>query len=159
NLVPSAAPTSPPPAPALIQNPHDLLGEGLRHMTPQRQAELLDKAAEEALRLQSKAADNRGDLDAMSEKIDMAARAAREAAANSDRVHTEYTNEHRSKQGDMRITIRTLPEKSSPPLLPDTQVQPKPYQAPRPENLGQVPWIVIGIVVILAVILIVALKH
>jgi hypothetical protein len=92
-----------------IQNPQDLLHEALQRMPPEKQAEVLGKAADEALRLQVKRKENELDLDIVSDKIDQAGRVARDVAQYRD-VSITFGTEHRSKQGDMHIRVQTKEE-------------------------------------------------
>lgn len=94
---------------APIENPKDLMTEALKRMTPEKQAEVLGKAADEALRLQVKGAENKMDLDILTEKMEQANRFAKDHAVNPT-VQAKLEAEHRSKQGDTRITINTKPE-------------------------------------------------
>ena len=89
---------------APIQNPQNLLEEALKRMSPEKQAEILSKAADEALRLQVKRKESELDLDIISDKIDQAGKFARNAAQNPN-VKVNYNTEHRSKQGDTRIQV------------------------------------------------------
>jgi hypothetical protein len=89
---------------APVQNPQNLLEEALKRMTPEKQAEVLGKAADEALRLQVKRAENEQDLETVSDKIDQAAQAARLAAENP-KVNVNFETEHRSNQGDTRLKV------------------------------------------------------
>lgn len=90
---------------APIQNTQNLLDEALKRMAPEKQAEVLGKAADEALRLQVKRKENELDLDVVSDKIEQARRVARDVTQNRD-VSISFETEHRSKQGDTRITVR-----------------------------------------------------
>jgi hypothetical protein len=83
---------------APIQNPQNLLEEALKKMSQEKQAEVLGKAADEALRLQVKSKEHELDQDMVSDKIEEAGRAARLATENS-KVKVEFTTEHRSEQG------------------------------------------------------------
>ncbi len=89
---------------APIQNPQNLLDEALKRMAPEKQAEVLGKAADEALRLQVKREEHKIDLDNVADKIDQAGRVAREIA-QQPKVNVSYETEHRSKQGDTRIKV------------------------------------------------------
>ncbi len=91
---------------APIQNPQNLLEEALKRMPPEKQAEVLGKAADEALRLQVKRKENELDLDIVSDKIDQAGRVARDASQNR-KADFDFQTEHRSKQGDTRIHIQS----------------------------------------------------
>jgi len=88
---------------APIQSPQNLLEEALKRMTPAKQAEVLDKAAEEALRLQVKRKENEVDIEIVSDKIDQATHAAK-IAENPD-VDVKFETEHRSKQGNTHIKV------------------------------------------------------
>jgi hypothetical protein len=105
NLVPAENPSEGGQL-APIQNPQNLLDEALKRMPPEKQAEVLGKAADEALRLQVKRKENELDLDIVSDKIDQAGRVAREVSQNPN-VETSFQTEHRSKQGDTRINVRS----------------------------------------------------
>lgn len=96
-----------PPAP--IQDPNNLLAEALRQMPEQKQAEIISKAADEALRLQVKSAENKLNIDALNEKADLAARVARDAE-NKTNIEVQFSTEHKTKEGDTQITVRTKPE-------------------------------------------------
>ncbi len=93
---------------APIQNPQNLLEEALKRMPPEKQAEVLGKAADEALRLQVKSKECGQDLDAVSDKIDQAGRVARDLAQNP-KVNVSYQTEHRSEQGDTHIKVTSKP--------------------------------------------------
>lgn len=59
-----------------IQNPQNLLEEALKWMPPEKQAEVLSKAADEALRLQVKHQEHVLNTEIVSDQIDQAARVA-----------------------------------------------------------------------------------
>ncbi len=110
NLVPV---TNPPQGGQLapIQNPQNLLDEALRRMGPEKQAEVLGKAADEALRLQVKGKEHEMDQEIVGDKIDLAGRVARDITHNP-MAKMEFETEHRSKQGDTRIKVSNKPDKS-----------------------------------------------
>lgn len=62
---------------APILNPGNLLGESLRHLSPAQQANLVELAAGEALRLQAKREESQLDIAITSSKMDQAVRLAR----------------------------------------------------------------------------------
>jgi hypothetical protein len=93
---------------APIQNPQNLLEEALKRMPAEKQAEVLGKAADEALRLQVKRAEHELDQGMVSDKIDQAGRVAREATENP-KVTVNFESEHRSEQGDTRIKVASKP--------------------------------------------------
>ena len=110
SLVPAQNPTQSGQL-APIQNPQNLLDEALKRMPPEKQAEIMGKAADEALRLQIKRKENELDLDIVSDKIEQAGRIARGVAQNPD-VDMTFETEHRSKQGDTRINVRSKSARS-----------------------------------------------
>jgi hypothetical protein len=121
---------------APIQNPQNLLEEALKRMAPEKQAEVLGKAADEALRLQVKQKENDLDLDIVSDKIDQAGRVARETAQNPN-VDVSYETEHRSKQGDTRLKVTSRP--------------PQPQTPPRQQGTGCLVFLCLGAGIIAAV--------
>lgn len=116
DLVPSDQPKG---QVAPIQDPNNLLSEALRRMPEEKRAEIIGKAADEALRLQVKSAENKVDQDILAQKMDMASQKAREVAENRD-VEIHFSTEHKSKEGDTRITVKSKP---TPP--PQAQTSPK----------------------------------
>lgn len=103
--VPSAAPSG---QLVPIQNPQNLLEEALKRMAPEKQAEVLSKAADEALRLQVKQKEHDLDLDFVSGKIDQAGRVV--GTAQNPNVNVNYETECRSKHGDTRIRVTSRPQ-------------------------------------------------
>ncbi len=76
-----------------IQNPNNLLEESIKHLSPEQQSDLMDRAANEALRLQVKEAESRIDISISQAKMDQATDTARDL--NKDpmcryRIETEH---------------------------------------------------------------------
>lgn len=87
-----------------IQNPNDLLAEAVNRLPLQKQEELLDKAAKEALRLQIKRRESVDDSEISASKVDDAVNHARHLSQTGQRF--EYSVEHRSEQGSSRLVIQ-----------------------------------------------------
>lgn len=90
---------------APIQNPHDLLGEALRRMSPKKQEEIIGKATDEALRLQVKEREGKLDYEMASSKVDTADEAASRLGKRG--VEFEVTAQHRSEHGSVEVTVRS----------------------------------------------------
>jgi hypothetical protein len=90
--------------PARIQNPLNLLEEALKRMSPRKRQELLDKAADEALRIQVKRKEHEGDREAVADKIREAGRFV-DGIAGKSGVSGTYASEQRSPFGDTKITV------------------------------------------------------
>ena len=101
SLVPTAKADQPP---APIQNTGNLLDEALKRMSPDKQQELLDKAAEEALRIQVKRKEHEGDREAVADKIREAGGFV-DGIAGKSGVSGTYASEQRSPFGDTKITV------------------------------------------------------
>jgi hypothetical protein len=80
------------------------LEEALKRMSPQKQQELLDKAADEALRIQVKWTEHQGDSKAVADKIREAGRFV-DGIAGKSGVSGSYESEQRSALGDTKIKV------------------------------------------------------
>jgi len=105
---------------APIENPHDLMGEALKRLHPEKVKEILGKAAEKALDLQAKKAEAEIDHHIVEQQLDAATKAARRSAEAGTEFQQEL--EHRSEHGYTRATIKTAkpqpPAPQQPPAPP-----------------------------------------
>jgi hypothetical protein len=99
--------------PVPIENPHDLLGEALRQLPPEKARDLLAKAADKALDLQAKQKEAEIDNAILQDKIDAATRAARQ---NKDAgTEFKFESDHRSEHSYTRITVGAGEKPHHPP--------------------------------------------
>jgi len=87
-----------------VDDPNNLLNEALQRMPENKAREVMGKAADEALRLQVKRRESEDDVGIVNEKLRQASRFSEDMrhAENSD---FEFSQTHRSEQGDARITV------------------------------------------------------
>jgi micrococcal nuclease len=103
-----------------IQNPDDLLGEAVQRLNERQREWLVSRAAEEALRLGVKQAEDAVDQVMERSAVSAAAEAARRLHGNS--ADYEVRTEHRSQHGSVYFTVRSAP----PPLIarPSPRISP-----------------------------------
>ena len=95
-----------------IRNPQDLLNEALQAMPQAKREEVIGKAADEALRLQVKRKESESDLAIIDSKLEQAVRFGRDMGREAN-VDFNYEQDHRSKQGDSRISVKSKPVQES----------------------------------------------
>jgi hypothetical protein len=87
-----------------VEDPNNLLNEALQKMPEGKYKEVVGKAADEALRLQVKRRESEDDVAIVNEKLRQAARFS-EDMQHSETSDYEFSQTHRSEQGDARITV------------------------------------------------------
>ena len=95
----------------LVEDPDNLLNEALQRMPENKAREIMGKAADEALRLQVKRRESEDDIGIVNAKLLQAARFSEEMRQTETSAY-EFSQTHRSEQGDARITVSRKPEGS-----------------------------------------------
>ncbi len=91
---------------APIKDAESLLNQALQHVSPEKKQEIVDKAAEEVLRLQTKRAEAGIDDEIVDNRLDAAGRVARqiESSPNTD---YQYNTEVSSQHGTTKIDVKS----------------------------------------------------
>lgn len=87
-----------------VEDPNNLLNEALQKMPENKYKEIVGKAADEALRLQVKRRESEDDVSIVNEKLKQASRFS-EDMRHAEKSDYEFSQTHRSEQGDARITV------------------------------------------------------
>lgn len=85
-------------------NTGDLLGEALRRMSPEKAQELMNKAGEEALRIQAMGKEEEVHSEVVARNVDDAIRKSSDPAARDSEFSYRY--EHQSKHSRTEVNIR-----------------------------------------------------
>lgn len=87
-----------------VDDPNNLLNEALQRMPENKAREVMGKAADEALRLQVKRRESEDDVGIVNEKLRQASRFSEEMR-HAEKSDFDFSQTHRSEQGDARITV------------------------------------------------------
>ena len=91
---------------APIKDAETLLNRALQHVSPQKKQEIVDKAAEEALRLQAKRAHNELEREMVDKMLDTAGRVARQVEATPN-ASIQYGDQIDKEHGTTRVEVRS----------------------------------------------------
>ena len=91
---------------APIKDAESLLNQALQHVSPEKKQEIVDKAAEEALRLQTKRVEAGLDDEIVDQRLDEASRVARQIE-NSPNTDYQYNTEVRGQHGTTKIDVKS----------------------------------------------------
>jgi hypothetical protein len=94
-----------------IQNPNDLIGEGLKQLPPHKAEELRSKAADEALRLQALQKEQDIHLEVAKKKLEQLSEQAQELSRQQ--VEFQAETEHKTEDGKTSLRIQS-PQAAGP---------------------------------------------
>ena len=89
-----------------IKDAESLLNNALQHVSPEKKQEIIDKAADEALRLQTKRAHNEIDRETADRMLDTAGRVARQVEATPN-ANIRYSDEIDKEHGTTRVEVKS----------------------------------------------------